>query len=317
MTLPSPETLARIRRPAGAAPSVARVLPALLTLLTLALPARAGSECWEQLSYAAGNRFASAASTLDYLRVDTGSADGRLEGPAGHAFLRPRSREIALIRTRFEAMRSHGQLDTWFEPSSGAALQARRLGFGRDSRLKSWRFLAGSVWRERRAPAEGGTPGSEPRDWELRSAGLVNYPVSTRGNPVITPIMLIAEAAALALQEAPGKTTRWVFTDTQLYRVVLESRPDDTLEARFTLERGGERKEQSGERPVRRVDIRPHLQGDAPEEEAFTLLELDGELAIFVDRQLGLPLRIQGTWMTVGVIPVDLSSARLRAGCGA
>ncbi|MFM7275003.1 MAG: hypothetical protein ACKO4A_14320 [Gammaproteobacteria bacterium] len=288
----------------------------LVALLALSPFSHAGSECWEQLEFRAGNRLASASSTVEYQRVQADSPAGRLDNPGGKSFLQPRSNTVGLVRTRFEAMRSHGQLDTWFDPSTGAALQARRLGFGRDSRLKSWRFLAGGVWRERRAPPEGSPAGSDPSHWELRSAGLVDYPVSPRGSAVITPIMLIAEAAALARQDAPAKATRWVFTDTQLYRVVLQSRPDESLDLSFTLSRGKAQSALAGERSVRRVDIRPHLQGGEPEEEPFTLLELDGEIAVFVDRETGLPLRIQGTWMRVGVVPVDLASARLAAGCG-
>ena len=117
------------------------------------------------------------------------------------------------------------------------------------------------------------------------------------------------------MRDTPGKATRWVFTDAQLYRVVLHSRPDEALDLSFTLTRGEESRAHSGERTVRRVDIRPHLQGDAPEDEPFTLLELDGEIAVFVDRETGLPARIQGTWMKVGVVPVDLAAATVDAGC--
>lgn len=292
------------------------VLPVLAALLALAPGARAGSECWEQLEFRAGNRFASASSTVEYRRVRADSPAGRLDNPAGKTFLQPRSGTVGLVRTRFEAMRSHGELDTWFDPATGAALQARRLGHGRDSRLKTWRFLSGGVWRERRAPPEGGAASADPATWELRSAALVHYPVPVQDKPVITPIMLIAEAAALAMQAQPAKATRWVFTDAQLYRVVLQSRADDSLDVSFTLSRAQETRTQSGERTVRRVDIRAHLEGDGPEEEPFTVLELDGEIAVFVDRESGLPVRIQGTWMKVGVVPVDLAAATVSAGCG-
>jgi hypothetical protein len=106
-----------------------------------------------------------------------------------------------------------------------------------------------------------------------------------------------------------------VLTDTQVYRVVLESRPDTVMQANVQLEPGANGAGIHGERTVRRVDVRPHLLGEAPEEEPFSLMELEGETALMIDRETGLPLQIQGRWMRVGTVTVPLTRARLRSGC--
>jgi len=68
-------------------------------------------------------------------------------------------------------------------------------------------------------------------------------------------------------------------------------------------------------RTAQRVSVMPRLLGNADEKEPFSLLELTGDLAIFIDVETGLPLRIQGTWLRVGTVPADLARAEMVPGC--
>ena len=72
----------------------------------------------------------------------------------------------------------------------------------------------------------------------------------------------------------------------------------------------------TGKRAVRRVDLRPHPVGSMDGNEAFSLLELEGEVALLIDLETGLPLRITGEWMRVGSVAVTLTQASLRGECG-
>jgi hypothetical protein len=237
-----------------------------------------------------------------------------LTGAPSKGRLMPQGASIGVISASVTAMRSHGELQTWFDPVSGAALQSRRIGSGRDSRMKTHRFLQTGVWRERRTP-DASTQTTAPETWPLRSAAQLSYPPDVKREPVITPLMLLSRASALALRTKPGKLDYIVLTDTQVYRVVLESRPDTVMQANVQLEPGANGAGIHGERTVRRVDVRPHLLGEAPEEEPFSLMELEGETALMIDRETGIPLQIQGRWMRVGTVTVPLTRARLRSGC--
>ena len=291
-------------------------MKAFIALLAiLAWPASAladTSACWEELRFSAGQGWATATTTLRFSTIP--SSQAALVTAAGGRDLLPGGESVGLLKAEFSAMRSRGELQIWFDPISGSALQSRRVGFGKESRLKSHRFLAGAVRRERRAPDAADALGT-PETWPLKSASEIPLPPDVDGSAVITPLMLLSRAAALAMRPQPGKVDEVVFTDTQAYRVVLESRGEEAMNARFSLDRGHGQEAVNGMRSVRRVDLRPHLLGDKAEEEPFSLLELEGETALMIDRATGLPMQIRGNWLRVGTVTVNLSSARLRSNC--
>ena len=106
-----------------------------------------------------------------------------------------------------------------------------------------------------------------------------------------------------------------VFTDTQLYHVRLATAPPDGVDMSFRLIADGHQRHVREIRTAQRVSVMPRLLGNADEKEPFSLLELTGDLAIFIDVETGLPLRIQGTWLRVGTVPVDLARAEMVPGC--
>jgi hypothetical protein len=132
---------------------------------------------------------------------------------------------------------------------------------------------------------------------------------------VITPLMLLERASSLARRPQTGKVDHFVLVDTGLYRVMLESREQEILNAEFSLQTRTGTRVVSGTRAVRRVDLRPHPVGSVEGNEAFSLLELEGEVALLIDLETGLPLRITGGWMRVGSVAVTLTQASLRDGC--
>jgi hypothetical protein len=237
-----------------------------------------------------------------------------LTQPPGKNALQPRGASVGVISVALSAMRSQGEQKVWFDPVSGAALQSRRLGQGRDSRLKVHRFLQSGVWRERRSPDEN-SPDTAPDAWPLRSSAAIAYPADAERHPVIAPLMLLARASTLALRAQPGKLDEIVLGDTRIHRVVLESREESTIEVNLRVQTGDRMEQLSGRRLARRVDLRPHLLGEGGEEEMFSLLELEGETTLTIDRATGLPLQIEGQWMRVGAVTVTLTQAKLREGC--
>jgi hypothetical protein len=195
-------------------------------------------------------------------------------------------------------------------------LQTRRLSQGKNSRLKTHRFLDNGVWRERLEPADANQARDETK-WTSRSAALIAYPAHADvgvGAPVLTPVMLVARAAEL-VRAGRKASDQLVFTDTQLYHVRLATAPPDSIDISFRLVVDGKERRVREMRKAQRVAVMPRLLGTAEEKEAFSLLELTGDLAIFIDIESGLPLRIQGSWLRAGTVPADLARAELAPGC--
>lgn len=288
-----------------------RPLVALLCLLLGAPLALADTRCWRELQFVASNGWIGASSTIRY--EDPVARDELAPSPQGEA-LQPGAGQVGKIHATFVAMSNIGKLDTWYDPQSAAVLQIRRLSQGKNSRLKTHRFLRTGVWRERLEPAAG-SDARDPAQWEARSAVLIPYPPSPERGPVLSPVMLVARAAELV--RGNGKMRdQLVFTDTQLYHVRLTTAPSENIEADFRLIENGKQRRVRGTRMAQRVSLVPRLLGSAPEDEAFSLLELSGDLAIFIDAETALPLRVQGSWLRVGTVPAELARAELRSGCG-
>jgi hypothetical protein len=131
---------------------------------------------------------------------------------------------------------------------------------------------------------------------------------------VLTPVMLLARAAEL-VRAGRKASDQLVFTDTQLYHVRLAASPTDSIDINLRLVVDGKERSVRETRQAQRVTVMPRLLEAAAEKEAFSLLELTGDLAIFIDTESGLPLRIQGTWLRVGTVPADLARAELVPGC--
>ena len=93
------------------------------------------------------------------------------------------------------------------------------------------------------------------------------------------------------------------------------TRPPEDITVDFLRVEGNEQQRVRGPRVARRVAVVPRLLGDDPEKDPFSLLELTGDLAIYIDAETALPLRVQGSWLRVGSVPAELARAELEPGC--
>jgi len=294
------------RHPSGLLPGC------LLCLLAFASASHAKDPCWRELHFVASSGLITATTTLRF-DAPAPAAQGQLYGAHDGTPLTPSAGAVALIHGRFHAIGNTGELQTWYDPSSMAALQTRRLSRGKNSRLKTLRFLDDGVWRERFEPASSADL-DDPGRWRRQSGVRITYPVARNGEAVLTPVMLFQRAAELVATDLKVRE-QLVFTDTQLYRVTLRAAPAGPIEADVSVVEGSEARSISGERLARRVAVLPALLGDSPEKEPFTLLELGGEISVFIDVESRLPLRVQGNWLQVGTITAELARAELRANC--
>ena len=282
-------------------------------LLSTASHAAANS-CWRDLHFSARNMWMAATTDIHYQTMATAVALAELQSAPATSVLVPAASSVGKIHVGFEAVRSQGELDTWFDPGTGAALQSLRTSQGRDSRQKLHRFSSNAVWRERREAAPAST--DIRSGWIPTTSRQIEYPIAiSPDEPVITPLMLIGHASRLVRDGQESSSEHLVFTDTQLYRVTLELAPEQKIAAKFTLAEGTRNTQVNERRSARRVSINAQLLGEEAENDDFSLLELSGELAIYIDVQTGIPLRIQGSATGLGAVPVAISKAVLEPEC--
>jgi len=299
---------------------ITRVIPALWALFLGVLSTTAlasdgsgsGHSCWQSLAFGASRGFLSASITLDY---ESSEVDALTELPKDMPPRKaqlPISHDLKKITASFAAMRSKGEQQIWYDPNRTQVLQLHRTSIGSSrSRAKLYRFLTDGVYRERREPLEGSK--DDLQSWTITSRQVVDYPQDrAKGLPVLNSSMLLGEAASMA-DANEARRTVLAFTDTQLFRVQLESRGIETYKAKFIINQDGEQQRIKGKRKVMRIGIEASLLGDDEEDKPFTLLELSGDLSILIDLEYGLPILVEGSWYRIGTIPAALEQASLLA----
>lgn len=285
-----------------------QVLGLLTAALLQASALAAEPMCWNRLVFEASNGWASATSTVSYSRLPA-SALPADTAPAGRTdLLRAAGTELTRIDVGFEAMRSRGELAIWLDPATSRVLLSERLSRGSDSRLKTHRFLEHGVLRTRRE-ADGRTSGGDPSKWRISSRGVIDYPVDVGAEDgVLSPIVLLGAAVEMAV-EGRAKSEHLVFADTQLYRVALTDEGTEPVELRFSVSENGHETGVDERVQAHRISLHPELLGSASEDEAFSLLELGGKLAIMVDPSRALPVEVRGSWFRVGTVAAALKRA--------
>ena len=281
-----------------------RLLPALLCLLAaLAAPAAPAFELppWQQLVFEQRNFWA--------------TARGELNLKKGVAPLFPEA-----VNDPFVRLEIHNTVGSSIEsivvdlaPGDGASLARWRLSRGRDQRLKTHRYLADSILRERREPGDGTADGDRAAfsagdgGWVSSGVTRIDLPAAAEGRTIITPHALFLLLPDL--RDEPGRAADYlVHTDLNFYRLVASPGSGETIEADFRLDEG----RVEGRRGTRVLKLRAEPLAGNPEGQDFELMGLSGDIEFLVDRATGLPLRIRGEAPRIGGAELNLIEAHSR-----
>jgi hypothetical protein len=232
----------------------------------------------------------------------------------------------ATARSRLEVLPVAGKPDEWvldvlssvvdnseklsvsFKPSTGGVLYRARTSSGKEQRMKSYKYEADFILRERRnAPKDSTAPSDQ---WPVTNTKYVKYPAS-RGTTVVTsPYMLVLLAAQLQAQ-GPGKSMEVIVnTDLNFYRVKLTSGNGVPVDANYKVTG---QDSVSGKVETRAVAITASPEGKQEDDYDFSVLGLDGEVILLFDPKSGLPLQIRGDAPRIGSTEINLKSVTMRA----
>jgi hypothetical protein len=281
-----------------------RLLPALLCLLAaLAAPAARAFELppWQQLVFEQRNFWA--------------TARGELNLKKGVAPLFPEAVNDPFVRLEIQNTvgSSIESIVVDLAPDDGASLARWRLSRGRDQRLKTHRYLADSILRERREPGDSSADsdraafGAGDGGWVSSGVTRIDLPAAAEGRTLITPHALFLLLPEL-LDEPARAATYLVHTDLNFYRLVASPGSSETIEADFRLDEG----RVEGRRGTRVLKLRAEPLAGNPEGPDFELMGLSGEIEFLVDRATGLPLRIRGEAPRIGGAELNLIEAHSR-----
>ncbi len=199
------------------------------------------------------------------------------------------------------------QIVVRFDPATGSALTRSRLSRGKEQRIKSYRYEADFILRERHNP--GADASASPQEWPLSYSGKVSYP-SAAGDTVVTEPYLLVLLAQRLQALGPDKSMEViVHTDLNFYRVRLTSGNGIPVNANYAVTGQGT---VSGVRDTLAVALQVTPEGTLAEDTDFSLLGLQGEIILFFDRSSGLPLQIRGIAPRIGATSINLKSVTMR-----
>jgi len=204
--------------------------------------------------------------------------------------------------------------EVWFSSGADSPWLRYRDKLGRDANRKAYRYLEDGV-RRRRIEPEGSTEADQPPErWSRIKEHFFPYGLPRAGCPVLfDPSMLFLVASAGAVSPTDGPLTLCVFNKKTLYRVRLTAGPADSLPVAYVERKDGIRREVSRDAAVRTVRIEAEAAATGEiEPEPFEFFEMSGEIAIDLDPESGLPLRISGQIGRFGQVVVLLAEADLR-----
>lgn len=203
--------------------------------------------------------------------------------------------------------------EVWFRPDDAAALQRRRDKQAKEGSRKVLRYQADGVFRLRADPRDGSEAGLPPEDWtDLRSKFFPFGPDRQACPAPSDPAVLLVLASAGAVSAERRHFELCVFNKKALYRADLDLTDAAPLPVDYLAVGPEGSTAVAGDEAVWKVALgATPLATGGLEHDPFELFEMQGDMAIFVARESGLPVKVSGTIPNFGAMDFLLREATL------
>jgi hypothetical protein len=294
--------------------SVALACPA--TAADPAAAPRASSLPWSELSYGARKFFLSASTTVRIERVAASAIVGVLRTPPDGIAVPVPSGDVLIISTTSRLPFGRREETTvWLDADSSAALQTAKLTTGGDPYAKTWRYTAAGFFMWRDSPRDATEARQEREAWTDNRSHSVSTGASPPPGLAVTDSYALLVLIARARLEHNGEKVTFAFIPEErlgVATVIAGGLSLRHVDYRETWPGGARRRQ--GDVLVRTVRVGAHMLGEATATQDVELgfLGMRGSLTVFCEADTGLPVELQGTAPSVGVLTVRLTQVALR-----
>lgn len=314
--------------------NIAHLLPALLGLFW-SLSAQAGGDTpaepavsavpapgvpWVKLEYAAKAAAAGVSMSLELARSSPSDLrEVHDPGPGNSTpdYLTAEQVRLLSVTARAQSLfgGSRTALGIWFDTNSAAVLQRDKLRPGSKGNQKVYRFAEDGAFRVKREPSNRDEAGKEPANWSKVKKSFYPYDAEASGCQVVSePTLLLYVVSRPRLGDGDATESVCVFLDDSLYRVRLEPQHSEPLDIGYKVNSGAAQRKVIGKQEVVKIALQVEPLTQGADSKDFELLELRGDIAIFVVRDSGLPIQLSGARSGIGPVDVRLEEATLAAG---
>lgn len=259
---------------------------------------------WKELVYRASKLGVRADSEIEIRLLPTPEASSALIAADEGAAVLPRGDQVAEIVIVTHVRGTDSTTRLLLDPASAAAFQRSQLveGGKKRSSLRTYRYLEDGVYVERRFAPDGAAPGP-PTGWPVRNTRTIEFPAEAAGRGVSEATALFYILSAADLAEVGDRVSFLNFDRPDVSEVVMTLEETVPWKVSYTeASSAGERRVRE-ERPVARLTLAGEALGDKGR---FEFLGLRGEIEIFMDPDLRIPLAVRGKVPVVGKTTVEV-----------
>lgn len=201
----------------------------------------------------------------------------------------------------------------WFDAQTGAVLQRDRIRPGKKGVRKIYRFAGNGALRFRLEPEGRNEASGSPDNWTRIKESFYPYDLAGTGCRFVSDPALLLYFVSLADFPLRGeKRSYCMFFDDALYEVHLEPAGTESLELNYTVRKQGSDSRVEGKRDVAGLALRIKPLTKGADTEDFELLELRGDIKLYVDEVTRLPVQIRGQRRGIGELSIRLQNAVVR-----
>lgn len=256
---------------------------------------------WGHLLFKASSLLGSATARIELTRVEAEELTQSLVSQAQGQPAAPANAPALLLSADIKTNPLIGskkllRFHVWFDPHSAAALQRTRLKLGGNPSHNIYRFSPHGVRHRRAAPQSKNDARMPADDWPITKDKFFTYEPDSVGCSIVSdPAVLVYILSAASGWRERGPLDVCVFNKQAIYHVQLKLAATERLKINYTETAQGAQTNVNGEVSALKVLVtaRPIMtvSGDA---KPFELLELRGNIEIFLDEASLLPILIRG-----------------------
>ncbi|MBL78686.1 MAG: hypothetical protein CMH70_01275 [Nitrosomonadaceae bacterium] len=195
----------------------------------------------------------------------------------------------------------------WFHPVNLSAMQYVRQRIGFKDSNKVYRFTNKGVFRVAKQPINKSEALQLPEEWSARNEQFYPYPIEVGGCPSITvPMSLIYLISASKMSNFNKPVTVCVFNKKETVYLDIKKEPAESVQLNHIELKRGEAVQKNILilADVLSLKARSITSGKAIDN--FTLIGLQGNIKVYVDRMSRIPVQLTGDYKSFGQIQLNL-----------
>ena len=266
---------------------------------------------WKHLSFKGKEFFAKLVVKIELMSPSKSELDGAfIPSPKGAPVAMTEFGAL-VIDTNIFVKSIFGRIElrkkAWFNPVSVSTMQYVRERRGFKDSEKTYRFTDKGVHRVAKIPIDKNEIIQPPEKWSSSYEEFYPYDSEKKDCANITaPISIIYLISALKVSDFEKPVTICVFNKKETVYLDIQKKPSEVLHVNHIEEKGEKiiHKDTSILAEVLSLEARSISSGLVIDD--FTLVGLQGDLRIYIDRESQTPVQLRGNYKNFGEIKLNL-----------